>query len=224
LQNNRVNRVFGAVPGLINGLIYAALIAVLLLLAQVPKKLSTTVQKSQIASALTGRVGWLETKLSKMVESEGKQAYNLTVAPEAERSIKLPFKIKHPTIQPDLEIEMLKMVNRERTKAGLNPLKPDPELREVARNHSRDMFGRGYFSHITPEGKDPFDRMRKAHVQFLAAGENLALAPNLEQAHSGLMNSSGHRANILHIAYGRVGIGILDGGLYGIMVTQNFRN
>ena len=94
----------------------------------------------------------------------------------------------------------------------------------LARRHSRDMFARGYFSHISPEGRSPGDRIRAARVRFRTAGENLALAQSLEIAHEGLMNSPGHRANILQPLYGRVGIGILDGGLYGIMVTQVFRN
>ncbi len=38
------------------------------------------------------------------------------------------------------------------------------------------------------------------------------------------MNSPGHRANVLHASFGRLGIGILDGGYRGIMVSQEFRN
>jgi uncharacterized protein YkwD len=86
------------------------------------------------------------------------------------------------------------------------------------------MFRRGYFAHITPDGKSPFDRMRSAGVRYLSAGENLALGQTLNICHNGLMHSPGHRANILDPSYGRVGIGILDGGMHGLMVTQNFRN
>jgi uncharacterized protein YkwD len=66
--------------------------------------------------------------------------------------------------------------------------------------------------------------MRRGGLKSRAAGENLALARTLPMAHQGLMDSPGHRANILRPAFGRVGIGILDGGRYGLMVTQNFRN
>ena len=86
------------------------------------------------------------------------------------------------------------------------------------------MWERSYFSHYTPEGKDPFERMKDGHVDYRTAGENLALAPTLQIAHTGLMNSPGHRANILNPNFGRVGIGILDGGRRGIMVSQEFRN
>jgi len=66
--------------------------------------------------------------------------------------------------------------------------------------------------------------MRDAGVRFSTAGENLALAPTVQVAHTGLMNSPGHRANILHKDFGRVGIGIMDGGIRGLMVSQEFRN
>jgi len=68
----------------------------------------------------------------------------------------------------------------------------------------------------------PFDRMRQGGARFRAAGENIALAPTVEVAHNGLMNSPGHRENILNPAFGRVGIGVEDGGLHGKMFTQNF--
>jgi uncharacterized protein YkwD len=38
------------------------------------------------------------------------------------------------------------------------------------------------------------------------------------------MNSPGHRANILNPQFGRVGIGIMDGGIHGLMVSQEFRD
>jgi uncharacterized protein YkwD len=116
------------------------------------------------------------------------------------------------------------LVNQERQQAGLRPLVPDPAMTELARRHSADMFARGYFAHDTPEGLSPFDRMNKANIRFLTAGENLALAPTLQVAHTGLMNSPGHRANILQRDFGRVGIGIMDGGMRGLMVSQEFRN
>ena len=119
---------------------------------------------------------------------------------------------------------MLALVNREREAAGLRPVAADPALVEVARKHSTDMFARGYFAHQTPEGASPFDRMKRDNVSFRTAGENLALAPTVRVAHTGLMNSPGHRANILRPEFGRLGIGIVDGGYRGIMVSQEFRN
>src|SRR5204862_6882910 len=116
------------------------------------------------------------------------------------------------------------LINQERTSQGLRAIEADPELTQVAGGHSADMFEGGYFSHNTPEGEDSFERMKDSGVKFRTAGENLALAPTLQIAHTGLMNSPGHRANILNPQFGRVGIGILAGGRHGLMVSQEFRN
>ena len=64
--------------------------------------------------------------------------------------------------------------------------------------------------------------VRAAGARFAIIGENLALAPTTELAHRGLMDSPGHRANILSPQYGRVGIGVAEGGLHGKMFAQEF--
>jgi uncharacterized protein YkwD len=119
---------------------------------------------------------------------------------------------------------MLRLINQERLKEGLPALVWDEAAAKVARAHSVDMFKRGYFSHENPDGLSPFDRMEKAGITYSAAGENLAYAATVELAHAGLMRSPGHRANILEKDFGRVGIGVIDGGIYGKMFTQNFRD
>ncbi|GAA4414327.1 hypothetical protein GCM10023187_43630 [Nibrella viscosa] len=220
-----VNRLLGIIPGFIMGVLYASFAAALLMALPLSDGLTTSSRNSLLASRLTQPVEWLESKLAPVFEGAvGRSLNNLTVAPSSEKSVNLPFTVNSPRVRPDLEARMLELVNEERGKEGLKPLRADPELAEVARNHSRDMFARGYFAHVTPDGKDPFDRIRAARVRFLTAGENLALAQTVTIAHTGLMNSPGHRANILRPAFGRVGIGIFDGGMYGLMVTQNFRN
>lgn len=102
------------------------------------------------------------------------------------------------------------------------PLEHDPDLVPVARTHARDMWRRGYFSHVSPDGEDPFDRMRQGGVRFRVAGENLALAGTTGLAHRGLMDSPTHRRNILHPAFSRIGIGVVHGAPYGKMHTQLF--
>lgn len=225
VHRHYLNKFFGLAPGAINGTVYAALLSTLFLILPFTSMLSAPTQESKIAGSLSGKVQWVESKLSPILRiPSGGSVNKITAVPESERFVELPYKVSKLKVRPDLEAKMIEMVNKERRKEGLPPVKSDPELAEVARKHSRDMFTRGYFSHYTIENKDPFDRMRAAKVVFRTAGENLALAQNLTMAHTGLMNSPGHRANILQPAFGRLGIGILDGGIYGIMVTQNFRN
>lgn len=220
-----VNRALGILPGAVNGVINATIIAALFLLIPMWEGVTREAQESKIANRLALNVEWVDERLSPVFDEAVNRSINrMTVHPDSKETVKLNFKVESPKIRPDLEARMLELVNRERAKHGLQPLKADPELAEVARAHSKDMFAKGYFSHVNPEGQSPSDRIKEARVRFLTAGENLAYAHTLSIAHNGLMNSPGHRANILHKDYGRVGIGILDGGIYGLMVTQNFRN
>ena len=219
------NRALGVLPGIANGLITAALVAAFMLAIPLNAGLRERARESAIANRLAVYAERLEAKLHPVFAEAVAETLNLlTVQPESHERVNLPYKVANSHPRPDLEAQMLVLVNKERATAGLRPLAPDPELTEVARRHSADMFARGYFAHDTPEGLDPFARMREAHVRYLTAGENLALAPTLQVAHSGLMNSPGHRANILHPQFGRLGIGILDGGIRGLMVSQEFRD
>jgi uncharacterized protein YkwD len=224
-HTTEANHVLGIIPGAINGVIWATIISALLLSIPFSDGLSDKTRNSLFASRMADKVEWIDEKLSPVFDKSVNKTINkLTVEPGSEKSVKLPFKDDDPEPRPDLEAKMLVLVNEERGKAGLKPLKFDAEMLPVARAHSQDMFARGYFSHITPEGLSPFDRMRNAKVRFLSAGENLALGQTLNICHRGLMKSPGHRANILNPAFGKVGIAILDGGFYGLMITQNFRN
>ncbi len=191
----------------------------------ISNNISNTARNSIVANKFALQVEWLNEKISPVFDKAVNKSMNkLTVEPESNEIVTLPFKVHHFTERKDLEAKMLVLVNNERKKVGLQPLANDTALQKVALAHSADMFERGYFAHITPEGKDPFERMREAHVRFYLAGENLALAQTLSIAHESLMNSPGHRANILRPGFGRLGIGILDGGVYGIMISQEFRN
>jgi len=224
-HQNGVNHALGLVPGFVNGLLYATIAAALLLAIPLSERLSAQTKNSQLAGRLASGVEWLDDKLSPIFKDATRQTLNnLTVEPKSDETVDLRFTVENPKPRPDLETKMLQLVNAERVRRGLQPVQADAEMTRVARSHSLDMFRRGYFSHYTPEGKDPFDRMKDANVKFLAAGENLALGQTLSICHQGLMNSPGHRANILRPNYGRLGIGVLDGGVRGLMISQEFRN
>jgi uncharacterized protein YkwD len=208
LQQSPVNRLFGLVPGFVNGLITVAIVSALLLAIPLNEGLSERTRDSTLVNRLAVYAERLEGALRPVFGEAIARSLNLlTVRPDSNERVTLPFTVPTTKPRPDLEKRMLDLVNQERQAAGLSPLAADPELTEVARRHSADMFARGYFAHDTPEGTTPFDRMRAANVRFITAGENLALAPTVPIAHTGLMNSPGHRANILRREFGRVGIG-----------------
>lgn len=225
VHKHSTNKVLGLLPGFISGLINAAIIAALLLTFPISNGITATTRNSGTANILAGNVEWLDEKLAPVFDVAVKKSINnLVVHPASNETVHLNFAVKNATPRQDLELKMVDLVNEERSKQGLSPLIIDPVLVQVGRSHSQDMFTRGYFSHHSLESKTVSDRLRTADVPFLVAGENLALAQTLTIAHNGLMESPGHRANILQPRYGRVGIGILDGGVYGLMITQVFKN
>lgn len=225
VHDHVANRVLGLIPGAINGLIAAIVVSAMLFSLPLRDSVTNEARSSRFAEPLALRSEWANRKLTPVFGEAVKQTItSLTVNPDSNKEVALSFTYDNASEQPALEVQMLEMVNKERVSRGLKPLLPDPALTNVGRAHSRDMFVRGYFAHTNPDGASPFDRMKKAHIDFTTAGENLALAPTLEIAHTNLMNSPGHRANILNPDYGHLGIGILDGGYYGLMISQEFRN
>ena len=225
-RKNRLNRALGVLPGLFSGFVLSIILAAALYSMPFSGSFQDSLSESRLAEPLAIYSDGIETALAPIFEEAINETLTrrLTTYPGSDETVELPFKVTEYKPRPDLEAEMLALINKERAAEGLSPLEADTEMRAVAVKHSADMFERGYFSHNTPEAKSPFDRMKAEKVRYRTAGENLALAPTLKIAHTGLMNSPGHRANILRPQFGRVGIGILDGGRRGLMITQNFRN
>ena len=132
---------------------------------------------------------------------------------------------------------MLELVNAERAKVGAQPLAFDGDLNEAAEGHSQWMIATDTFSHTGSGGSNPGQRMTAAGYVFSGSwtwGENIAWASTrsptgyqdeVQLLHNNLMNSSGHRANILNDSFREIGIGF-ETGPYGsydaAMVTQNF--
>jgi uncharacterized protein YkwD len=220
-----LNRSLGVLPGFIRGVINASLLSVILLTLPLFDGLSTLTRESKLANRVSVPANWLDCALTPIFDPAVRRTLQaLTVPAESRTSLDLHFTVPSPRVRPDLESALLELVNAERTARGRAPLQADPELAQVARAHSRDMLARGYFAHVTPDGKDVSERLRGAQLRYLIVGENLALAPTVEVAHQNLMNSPGHRENLLREQFGRVGIGVLDAGRHGLMVTQDFRN
>jgi len=123
------------------------------------------------------------------------------------------------------EYEVFNLVNQERAKYGLPPVSWNEDLAVVAREHSKDMCDRGFFSHTNPSGKSPFDRIKRHGITYRIAAENIACGQDSPvSVMEAWMNSEGHRANILNGSLTELGVGVYinDSG-YGYYWTQNFR-
>lgn len=220
-----LDRVLGIIPSTLVGGFFLILVLLLPVILPFDIGIRGPIQKSWVGQNILPQTYLLEPQLEKLLKRLPTQSlfFVITPAPSSKETTKLSFPGELKLVEsPTDEAKMFELLNKERTSQGLAPLTWDPQIVPVAREHSKDMFVRNYFSHYNPEGESAFERMDKAGLKFLAAGENLAYAPTVEIAHQGLMNSSGHRANILRKEFGRIGIGVIDGGIHGKMFTQNF--
>ncbi|MFJ5263136.1 CAP domain-containing protein [Streptomyces sp. NPDC088387] len=119
--------------------------------------------------------------------------------------------------------EVTELTNRERIRAGLRPLAPDPLLTVAAQAHSADMVARDFYSHTAPDGSRPWDRAAAAGARRRSVGENIACGQrSAGEVVTGWMNSPGHRANILKPDFTHIGIGLAGGGRSGTYWTQLF--
>lgn len=221
----KANKILGIFPSIANALLFLSFLFLFVVSLPINPQIKKEVFDSKFASFLVAGASVLEKPFNSIFGPIAKQSLTfLTVRPEEKGSIPLEFTQSELTIDGESERRMLELVNSQRVKFGVRSLNWDERLAEVGRRHSKDMFERGYFSHFSPEGENVGNRLEVAGIQYNIAGENLALAPDIIRAHDGLMNSPGHRRNILDPAFGKIGIGVIDGGIYGKMTTQVFTN
>ncbi len=213
------------IPALLRGLIFIAIILVMTATFPIQPNIKKAVLDSKIGSVILKNAYTLEQPVKQVFGGVANDSLTfLTIKPKTDQRVNLGFQTSQFSIDMVSEKTMIDLVNKERVSRGFPALSFDEKLRGIARLHSGDMLTRGYFSHYSPEGKTVADRALAAGIDFLVVGENLAYAPDVESAHKGLMNSEGHRANILSPDFSKIGIGVMDGGVYGRMFTQVFAN
>lgn len=146
-----------------------------------------------------------------------------------------------PETASQLERYMLTLINQERTSRGLDPLQLERNLNASAEDHSEWMLQTDTFSHTGAGGSSATDRIR-AELNLQGSwrtAENIAIQSergatgyrdDVADLHQSLMNSPGHRANLLNPDLDYVGIGVEVGNFrydsgrsyQSVIVTQNF--
>lgn len=219
----RVNNILGILPGILSSLILLTFFLTLVVTLPLSPTLKNYVLSSKIGGFLVANTQGIEKQLNNVFGGAVNETLNfLTVEPKSNEIVSLHFSTTNYSEDKQAEAQMFNMVNNERSSRGISTLTFDNALTQVGKAHCEDMFARGYFSHYTPEGLSPFDRMNAAGISFSYAGENLALAPNVTLAMQGLMASPGHRENILSPNFGKIGVAVVNGGIYGEMFCQEF--
>jgi uncharacterized protein YkwD len=131
------------------------------------------------------------------------------VTPPTEVAVALPG-APGPALSEDQVIKrLLALMNEDRTHAGREPVALDDALSQIALAHSQDMHDHGFVGHTSPTTGSAKDRIERAGVRTTVVLENIGRGYSPDEVHRGLMDSPGHRANVLSPDVTHVGIGVV---------------
>ncbi len=217
------DRVLGIFPATARALFVLGIVLAALVVSPVSGDLKAAVESSRIARGLIDQISALQPTLARLSGQLGETVplFVTKLGEDQREALDLPSDLQLST-DPVAERQMFDLVNEERTAVGLKAVTWDDRLLPVARQHSEEMFRLKYFGHQSPVSGSPFERLQAAGITYTRAGENLAYAQSVTVAHRGLMQSQGHRDNILRPEFTHMAIGVISAGPYGRMFTQMF--
>lgn len=216
-----VDKALGIFPSVARSLFIVGIVLAAAVVSPAPTELKAAIESSRLARGLIDRVTAIQPQLASLTGQQNVPLFVTKLGAEDTEKLDLPDNLQL-TADPVAEKQMFDLVNEERMSAGVAPLAWDERLVPIARAHSEEMFKLKYFSHQSPANGSPFDRLKAAGITYTRAGENLAYAQSVTIAHRGLMQSTGHRENILRPEFTRIAIGVINAGAYGRMFTQMF--
>lgn len=120
---------------------------------------------------------------------------------------------------------LLRAIQDERKQRKLPPLMVDPALTAIALAHSQDMVEHGFIAHTSRRTGDATARIRSAGLEARLVLENIGRGYSAAELHRGLMESPGHRGNILHPDARQIGIGVVaerEGDRDAFIATELF--
>lgn len=217
------DRVLGIFPAAARALFVMGIVLAAFVVSPVSSDIKAAIESSRIARGLIDQISALQPTLAKLSGQLGETVplFVTKLGEDQTESLDLPNDLQLAA-DPVAERQMFDLVNDERSGVGLKRLEWDDRLLLLARQHSEEMFKLRYFAHLSPVSGSPFDRLRVAGITYTRAGENLAYAQSVSVAHRGLMQSQGHRENILRPEFTHIAIGVISAGPYGRMFTQMF--
>lgn len=153
-------------------------------------------------------------------------AVDMTTASQAEKKIQQGVSQELYDVKQcyhEYILQVVSLVNQEREKEGLAPLLYDEQLTYAAMQRSYEMAKNNYLAHTRPNGESCFSVMGEYNITYEWAGENIAYGQNTPNyVVYRWMNSAGHKANILHTEFTKIGIGIVPDAKGYLYWTQLF--
>ena len=141
---------------------------------------------------------------------------------DIEESFKMLYAPPSDELKISFETQNFYVTNAMRQNMGLAPFERNSELDKLALSHSLDMAQNNYFSHTSQNGDTVVDRSQRYDIHYQKLGENLAMgSQNSIYMHELLMNSDGHRKNLL-ADFTNIGVGVAFSSDNKPYLTQNF--
>ncbi len=154
--------------------------------------------------------------------NKGRMKAYFTVNANEELNLKGYYGTPSTALKESFERQLFDLTNAARASFNLPSLTWAPEVIASARAHSEDMVKRKFFEHKNPDGLEPYQRLQAVGINYISTGENLAAGQtDAIFAHEALMNSEGHRKNILS-KQTRMGVGFAFGGNFSQYFTATF--
>lgn len=126
-------------------------------------------------------------------------------------------------LSPD---NLLHLVNQDRLRLGLQPLKMNSRLNRAAYGKAEHMIRHNYFAHTSPQGVEPWDFIKEQNFRYSSAGENLAMNyTSSYELENDFLGSPAHRQNLLSPLFTDTGIAVVEGEFEGkpvLMTVQVF--
>ena len=117
------------------------------------------------------------------------------------------------------------LIAKEREARKLPPLTIETRLAAIAQNHSQDMLAHGFIAHTSPSTGEASDRVLRARLTSTVVLENIGRGYSASEIHQSLMESPGHRGNILNPDARELGIGVVEeveGDRLAFLATELF--
>lgn len=222
-RKHKIINIFSLLPSLGEGLILVSFFLTLAISFPIKPSIKSDIVSSKLGGLILNKTVVVEKWVNEIFGGVIQDSLTyLTVKPGSNEKIPILTSKDKLSVDETSEKELFNLVNNERQKLGIEKLTLDPKITQVSRNYANYLWTNHYFGHISLDGKDVGDRLKLAGIKYEIAGENLALAPTVITAHNGLMASEGHRDNILDTRFNKIGIGVVDNGIYGKIFVQVF--